>query len=152
MEARETLDRERHLAALRFVVDEGPQVRIGRIVVTGNRRTRESVVRGALSVSEGDVYDPAQIARSQAALLRLGVFRSVGLRVQDPEVPQETKDLAVECAFRGESGVIGHDEEDGDRLKAIAFPRIAGGKAFDVTQPWFVDLLSDIGQTSVAAS
>jgi len=100
VEARETLDRERHLAALRFVVDEGPQVRIGRIVVTGNRRTREAIVRRALAVAEGDVYDPDRVARSQAALLRLGVFRSVGLRVQDPEVPQETKDLAVEVAER----------------------------------------------------
>jgi len=100
VEARETLDHERHLAALRFAVEEGPQVRIGRIVVTGNRRTREAVVRRALSVSEGNVYDPEQVAHSQAALLRLGVFRAVGLRVQEPEVPQETKDLAVEVAER----------------------------------------------------
>jgi outer membrane protein insertion porin family len=100
VEARETLDRVRHVAAIRFVVDEGPRVRIGRIVVTGNRRTRESVVRGALSVAEGEVYDPERVARSQAALLRLGVFRSVGLRVQEPEVPHETKDLAVEVAER----------------------------------------------------
>ena len=50
--ARETLDRERHLAALRFVVDEGPQVRVGRILLSGNRRTRESVVRGAITVEE----------------------------------------------------------------------------------------------------
>ncbi len=38
-------------------------------------------------------------------------------------------DLAVECAFKGESGVIGHDEEDGDRLKAIPFPRIMSRQA-----------------------
>ena len=60
-------------------------------------------------------------------------------------------DYAVECALRGEAGVIGHDEEDGDRLKAIAFPRIAGGKAFDVSQPWFGALLADIGQQLVPA-
>ena len=86
--------------AIRFVVDEGPEVRIGRVLLSGNRRTREDVVRGALAFAEGDVYDPERIARSQAALLRLGVFRSVGLRVQDPEVPQETKDVAVEVAER----------------------------------------------------
>jgi outer membrane protein assembly complex protein YaeT len=100
IEARESLDRERHLASLRFVVDEGPQVRIGRLVVTGNRRTRDAVVRRALTLGEGDVYDPAQVARSQAALLRLGVFRSVALRVQEPEVPHGTKDLAVEVSER----------------------------------------------------
>lgn len=100
VEAREDLDRARHLAALRIVVSEGPKVHIGRIVVTGNHRTREDVVRRALSVAEGEVYDPGAIAKSQAALLRLGVFRSVALRVQDPEVPQDTKDVAVEVAER----------------------------------------------------
>jgi outer membrane protein assembly complex protein YaeT len=98
--AREELDRERHVAALRFVIDEGPRVRIGRILVTGNRRTREEVVRRALAVSEGAVYDPEAVARSQAALLRLGVFRSVGLRLHDADVPEETKDVAVEVAER----------------------------------------------------
>ena len=78
--------------------------------------------------------------------------RAAAANAEDLRLIKSMTDLAVECAFRGESGVIGHDEEDGDRLKAIAFPRIAGGKAFDVTQPWFVDLLSDIGQNPVAAS
>jgi pyrophosphate--fructose-6-phosphate 1-phosphotransferase len=60
-------------------------------------------------------------------------------------------DLAVECALRGEAGVIGHDEEQGDRLRAIEFPRIAGGKAFDVNQAWFDELLAGIGQSKVTA-
>jgi outer membrane protein assembly complex protein YaeT len=100
VEAREDVDRARHVAALRFVVSEGPPVRIGRIVVTGNRRTRSWVVRKALALEEGAPYDPEAFVASQAALLRLGVFRSVSLRVQDPEVPQETKDIAVELAER----------------------------------------------------
>jgi len=78
--------------------------------------------------------------------------RAAAANAEDLRLIKSMTDLAVECAFKGESGVIGHDEEDGDRLKAIAFPRIAGGKAFDVTQQWFVDLLSDIGQRPVAAS
>ncbi len=61
-------------------------------------------------------------------------------------------DLAVECALRGESGVIGHDEERGDVLRAIEFPRIAGGKAFNVDQPWFTALMADIGQPFKPAS
>ncbi len=100
VDAREDVDRERHVAAVRFVVSEGPRVRIGRIVVAGNRRTREEVVRRALMLAEGDIYDPDAVSRSQAALLRLGVFRSVVLRVQEPEVPQQTKDVAVEVAER----------------------------------------------------
>jgi len=58
---------------------------------------------------------------------------------------------AVECAQKGITGLIGEDEERGNELRAIEFPRIKGGKAFDVTQPWFKGLLAEIGQPLTAA-
>ena len=54
--------------------------------------------------------------------------------------------LAVECALRGQSGVIGHDEERGNILRAIEFPRIRGGKTFDTSTHWFDEMLKGIGQ------
>ena len=50
------------------------------------------------------------------------------------------------------AGVIGHDEEDHDTLKAIPFHRIAGGKPFDVSAPWFGEMLASIGQALVPAA
>ena len=61
-------------------------------------------------------------------------------------------DLAVDCALRGESGVIGHDEERGDELRAVEFERIKGGKPFDITTPWYADLLAGIGQPPARAA
>jgi len=58
---------------------------------------------------------------------------------------------AVDCALRRESGVVGQDEERGDALRAIEFARIKGGKPFDVTTPWFRDLLATIGQPFTGA-
>ncbi len=55
-------------------------------------------------------------------------------------------DLAVESALAGNPGVIGHDEERGDELRAIEFDRIQGGKPFDVTASWFTEMLRQIGQ------
>lgn len=55
-------------------------------------------------------------------------------------------DLAVDCALAGTPGVIGHDEERGDELRAIEFERIKGHKAFDWRQQWYVDMVNDIGQ------
>lgn len=72
--------------------------------------------------------------------------RAAAANAEDLRLIKSMTDLAVECALRGESGVIGHDEEDGDRLKAIAFPRIAGHKAFDTETPWYTEMLSEIGQ------
>src|SRR5207249_2431971 len=83
-----------------YRVEEGPQVRVANIVVTGLKRTEEEVVRRALALKPGDTYDPDAIAKSQAALLRLGVFRAVAFRLNDPEVPEAVKDLTVECSER----------------------------------------------------
>lgn len=100
VEVREAPGSSPSTARIVYRVDEGPRVKLGRVVVTGNRRTEDDVVRHALSVREGDWYDPESVSRSQAALLRLGVFRSVALRLREPEVPEELKDLSIELAER----------------------------------------------------
>ncbi|WP_029135420.1 pyrophosphate--fructose-6-phosphate 1-phosphotransferase [Nakamurella lactea] len=72
--------------------------------------------------------------------------RSAAANADDLRLIKSMTDLAVDSALRGESGVIGHDEENGDRLRPIEFDRIAGGKPFDIGTGWFTDLLADIGQ------
>ena len=72
--------------------------------------------------------------------------RSAAANADDLRLIKGFVDLAVDSALKGESGVIGHDEEAGGRLRAIEFPRIKGGKAFDPSTPWFRDLLDEIGQ------
>ncbi len=91
---------DRRAAALRFHIEEGPRVQVASVSVTGNHRTQERVVRSTVELRPGDVFDPGAVARSQTALLRLGVFRSVGLRLNDPEVPESQKDLTVELVER----------------------------------------------------
>jgi outer membrane protein assembly complex protein YaeT len=100
IEAREVPGSSDGTAGVLYRVEEGPRVKLGRVVVTGNRRTEEDVIRQALSVGEADWYDPDAVAKSQAALLRLGVFRSVALRLREPEVPEAVKDLSVELSER----------------------------------------------------
>jgi len=78
--------------------------------------------------------------------------RSAAANSYDLELIKSMTDLAVDSALRGEPGVIGHDEEDGDTLKAIAFDRIKGGKPFDISQPWFTELLAGIGQPGPVAA
>jgi diphosphate-dependent phosphofructokinase len=72
--------------------------------------------------------------------------RAAAANTDDLRLIKSCVDLAVECALRRESGVIGHDEDRGNALRAIEFPRIKGGKPFDPSKAWFVDLLAAIGQ------
>ena len=78
--------------------------------------------------------------------------RSAAANQFDLDLIHSMTDLAVDSALRAESGVIGHDEENGDVLTAIAFDRIKGGKPFDITQDWYLDLLSAIGQPAPVAA
>ncbi len=88
-----------------------------------------------------------RLGAEKVMVQKSGYFsRSAKANTEDLRLIQSMTDYAVECALRGEAGVIGHDEEDGGRLKAIAFPRIAGHKPFDVTTPWYTELLAGIGQ------
>ena len=90
-----------------------------------------------------------RIGAEKVMVQKSGYFsRSARANIQDRHLIKSMTDYAVECALRGEAGVVGHDEEDGGRLKAIAFPRIEGHKAFDTEQPWFKKMLVDIGQAS----
>ncbi|MCL1839074.1 MAG: pyrophosphate--fructose-6-phosphate 1-phosphotransferase [Propionibacteriaceae bacterium] len=77
--------------------------------------------------------------------------RSAAANDFDKALIKQMADKAVESAINGESGVIGHDEENNDELSLIAFSRIKGGKRFDLSQQWYLDLLVSIGQPSPVA-
>ena len=51
----------------------------------------------------------------------------------DLRLIQGMVDLAVESALNKVSGVTGHDEDQGGKLRTIEFPRIRGGKHFDTS-------------------
>jgi len=77
--------------------------------------------------------------------------RAAKSNAKDLQLIKSCVDLAVECALKGESGVIGHDEERGGELRAIEFDRIRGGKPFDIDTAWFVKMLNEIGQPKRAS-
>lgn len=119
VESDEEFSADRRTAGLRFRVQEGPQVRVGKVIVTGNRRTRESVIRSALDLRPGDVYDPEAATQSETALLGLGVFRSADLRLSDPDTPEPVKDLTVavsERAWQALTTGLGISTADGPRV------------------------------------
>jgi pyrophosphate--fructose-6-phosphate 1-phosphotransferase len=89
----------------------------------------------------------AELGADKVLVQKSGYFsRSAAANEADLALIRECTRYAVDAALRGESGVVGQDEDRGDELRAIEFERIAGGKAFDPSVPWFLDLLREIGQ------
>ncbi|NOZ07611.1 MAG: pyrophosphate--fructose-6-phosphate 1-phosphotransferase [FCB group bacterium] len=116
----------------------------------------ETVPRDAFGHVRLDEINPGQwFGRQFAKMLRAekvlvqksGYFaRSAKANPRDLELIQQTADLAVTEALKGHSGVVGLDEEQGDKLCLIDFKRIRGGKPFDLNTDWFKTLLKNIGQ------
>jgi len=125
-------------------------------IVASMEAAGEDVPRDAFGHVHLDKINPGQwFAKQFAAELgadkvlvqKSGYFsRSAAANAADLELIRQCTDYAVDAALRGESGVVGEDEERGGELRAIEFERIAGGKKFDVSVPWFTDLLREIGQ------
>jgi pyrophosphate--fructose-6-phosphate 1-phosphotransferase len=87
------------------------------------------------------------VGAEKTMVQKSGYFsRSAAANAEDLALIRACADLAVDAALRGESGVVGEDEDAGDALRVIEFPRIKGGKAFDPSVPWFRELLDEIGQ------
>ncbi len=89
-----------------------------------------------------------RLGAEKVMVQKSGYFsRSAAANPQDLKLIKTCVDHAVDCALRGEGGVVGHDEDHDGRLRAIPFDRIKGGKRFDPTVDWFAELLADIGQS-----
>ncbi len=80
-------------------------------------------------------------------VFKSGYFaRSAAPNKKDLRLIEKCARKAVECALNGVSGVIGPDENASATIRACEFPRIRGGKPFNVRKSSFRKMLAEIGQ------
>ncbi|MGL5734994.1 MAG: outer membrane protein assembly factor BamA [Beijerinckiaceae bacterium] len=104
---------------LAYVVDEGPRVYVERIVVRGNTRTRDYVVRREFDLAEGDAYNKVLVDRAERRLNNLGFFK----RVRVTNEPGSSPDRVV----------INVDVED----QSTGAFSVAGG--YSTTDKWMAE-------------
>jgi len=116
----------------------------------------EAVPRDAFGHVKLDAVNPgawfgkqfAKLLDAEKVLIQKSGYysRAAASNAEDLELIKKCADQAVESAMAGVGGVVGEDEDLNNELRAIEFPRIAGGKPFDIEVPWFGELLASIGQ------
>lgn len=62
---------------LTYYVSKGSLVYINRIVIEGNTKTRDYVIRREISLDEGDLYSSSKLKKSKNKVNRLGFFEEV---------------------------------------------------------------------------
>ncbi len=96
----------------------------------------------------------AEMLKAEKVMVQKSGYYSRAAAANDADLAliKQCTDLAVDSALAGKPGVIGQDEEAGDVLSVIDFKRIKGGKPFDIQQPWFGQMLEQIGQPAAVAA
>jgi len=88
------LNPETRKVDLTYTVTEGSIAYVGKIIVKGNVKTRDMVIRRELRLNPGDRYDGDKLKRSKERLYNLGFFEEVTMETVPSDQP-DRRDLVV---------------------------------------------------------
>lgn len=164
IEPRETV--RDSLVDIDFQVSEGQPSHVRYVVISGNKATREHVIRREIDLREGDRFRRSALVRSQGDIMRLGLFEDVGIDFTaadsfDVDIQLKVKEKQVGTASAGagytsESGLTGFLElghtnvlGNGQSLN-LHLERGARREDYYVsfTEPWFKDTPTLLGFTA----
>ena len=161
----ENTEKPNHVVDVVVKVTEGDQYRLGRIEFTGNKTTRDKVLRRELQVFEGDIMDMETFKKSLFKVTQLGYFKIE----EDPDFRVNAEKKTVDVSIKGTDtnrnevqfgagysqldGLFGQFQFNtrnflgrGDTL-GVQFQRGNRSNFFDISfaEPWFLDQRMSIG-------
>ncbi|MGE5356325.1 MAG: outer membrane protein assembly factor [Deltaproteobacteria bacterium] len=99
---------------------EGPQATIDKVLIKGNDRTNEKIVRRELRTYPGEKFSRSDIIRSQREIINLGYFNPENLGINTPVNPQQgtvdieytveekpSDQLEMSAGYSGYGGLLG---------------------------------------------
>jgi outer membrane protein insertion porin family len=152
--------------AVTFEVREGELVYIRNIVIRGNNKTKDKVIRREVMVSPGEIMDEVRIERSENRLKNLGYFGNVRHYTEQASQPgtrdlvydveeQRTGNFMVGAGFSTVDSLVGFVELTQSNFDILNWPNFTGGgqkarlgleagsrrQTAEVswTEPWFMD-------------
>ncbi len=73
---------KRKFVAVDFSIEEGSQAYVDMIIVKGNKKTKDKVIRRELVIREGDLFDSRKLQLSREKVYNLGFFKQVNIDVR----------------------------------------------------------------------
>ena len=157
---------------LRYKVEEGGISYVERVNITGNRVTKDKVIRREIPLAPGDVFNTVLVDASKKRLENLGYFEKVEAEPTDTLVPdrkdldvqvieKRTGSLSVGAGFSSIDSLVGQIELTQANFDITNWPSFTGGgqrfraqiqygvtrKDFVIglTEPYFLDTKLAVG-------
>lgn len=155
-----------------YAINEGPQSFVDKIVIQGNNKTKDKVLRREVALAPGDVYDSVRGDASKKRLENLGYFEKVDISSQDTNI-QNRKNMVVTveekrtgsvtfgAGFSSVESLLGFVEFQQGNFDIANFPYFTGaGQKFrarlqyglkrkdlllSFTEPWFMNQRLSLG-------
>ena len=156
------------VVTLYFDVKEGEEVHIRNVVIRGNSKTRDKVIRREIHVSPGQVMDEVRIERDENRLKNLGYFdKESGVRHSTSPNSGDSRDLVFDVTetstasmhigggYSSIDGLVGIFSLQQGNFDILNWPNFTGGgqkakldvevgakmQSYDLswTEPWFLD-------------
>jgi outer membrane protein insertion porin family len=161
----ENTEKPKHVVDVAVKITEGDQYRLGRIEFTGNKTTRDKVLRRELQVFEGDIMDMETFKKSLFKVTQLGYYKIE----EDPDFRVNAEKKSVDVSIKGTDTNrnevqfgAGYSQLDGlfgqfqfstrnflgrGDLLGLQFQRGSRSNFFDISfsEPWFLDQRMSIG-------
>lgn len=90
------LDKDQDNAEVKvvYLIQVGQKVKIHDVIISGNSRTADRIIRRELLLAPGDTYKLTDLRESENALKRLGYFGKV--KIEERRVSEDSMDLLVD--------------------------------------------------------
>lgn len=99
-------DHQERLVNLTYTIERGIVVNIGRILLRGNHRTRDHVIRREIPFAEGDLYNGKLLQTAQQRIRGLGYFDQVEINNQ-PTEKREVLDIVTRVQEQSTGSISG---------------------------------------------
>ncbi len=155
-----------------YHITENSQSYIEQIIIQGNNRTKDKVIRRELANKPGEIYDQVRAEQSQKRLENLQYFEKVDISPQDTTVPnrknmvvtveeKRTGSVTFGAGFSSVDSLLGFVEVTQGNFDLFNFPYFTGGgekfrariqyglerQDFEVEfkEPWFLEQRLSLG-------
>lgn len=125
------------LVNLKYQIKEGELAYIEEILIEGNTKTKDIVIRRELKVKSGEIFDSRKIERSREKLYNLGFFKSVEVDTLPGTAPnkrhlifrveeEKTGSFSLGAGYSSVDRGIGFVELEQRNFDLFNFPRFTG--------------------------
>lgn len=119
VEPRQKINDQNNFLDLSYKINKGERVSIEKVDIVGNDRTRDKVIRRALVVSEGDLYNADRFEATKSNLEGMDFFEAVRLKTSPGSRPdlmnvtvevmeKKTGSLAAGLGYSSQDGAMGN--------------------------------------------